>query len=234
MEYTVQIHHPGDAEIPELTIEAESPAAAAGMALKRVIEGKKYLEAIFGPERVLRPGETLETAIVRAETEEVGACALVDPPEPPCTGARHEWGDVEGEPPSDARQMCWTCGLIVERTEEGLIRYAGHQLRQPTTGILRDATISMLNNHRACGARVDDEDWIRATAGWLTEQWDAEAWQAYRELGLSDEDWRILREAALDVDLPRLTALSLEECELWVERELDKMAEARAAAAAEE
>jgi hypothetical protein len=92
----------------------------------------------------------------------------------------------------------------------------------------------MLNNHRACGARVDDEDWIRATAGWLTEQWDAEAWQAYRELGLSDEDWRILREAALDVDLPRLTALSLEECELWVERELDKMAEARAAAAAEE
>jgi hypothetical protein len=234
MEYEVRIQHPGDREIPALSIDATTPAAAAEMALERVREGAEYLEAIFGPPRVLRPNKALESAIVRATADGVEASALVDPPEPPCAGARHEWGDVEGEPPSDSRQMCWTCGLIRERTEEGLIRYTGHQIRKPVTGILRDATVSMLLNHRACGARVHDIDWIRATAAWLSEQWDAEAWDAFRASGLSAEDQRILREAALDLDLPRLLALPVEECEEWVESELQRMAEARAAAAAAE
>jgi hypothetical protein len=213
MEYQVQIHHPGDREIPELTIDAGSPAAAAEMALERVREGAEHLEAIFGSPRVLRPREALETAIVEAVTEEVGACALIDPPEPPCTGPRHEWGDVEGEPPSDSRRMCWTCGLIREQTEEGLIRYTGHQLRQPTTNIMHDATASMLLNHRACGARVDDEEWIAAVAAWLTESWDGESWRLYLEDGstLSDEDERLLHEAVLDLDLPRVLDLEIED-----------------------
>jgi hypothetical protein len=232
MDYTVQINHPGDLEIPALSIDATTPAAAAQKALERVAGSAEYLEAIFGPPRVLRPREALESAIVRATADGAEAFALVDPPEPPCAGARHEWGDVEGEPHSDHRQMCWTCGLIREQTEEGLIRYTGHQLRQPTTSILRDATVSMLNNHRACGARVRDEQWVRAVAVWLSEQWDADAWSAFRTSGLSTEDRRLLREAALDVDLPRLIALPLEECEDWVEQQLQRMAEARAAAAA--
>jgi hypothetical protein len=232
MEYQVQIHCPGDVEIPALSITASSPAAAAEMALERVREGAEYLEAIFGPPRVLRPNEALESAIIRATADGAEASALVDPPEPPCAGARHAWGDVEGEPPSDSRQMCWTCGLIREQLPDGRLRYTGHQIRKPTTGILRDATVSMLVNHRACGARVHDIYWIRATAGWLTEQWDEDAWSAFRISGLSEEDRRLLREAALDVDLPRLIALPLEECEEWVECELQRMAEARAAATA--
>jgi hypothetical protein len=232
MEYQVRIHHPGDIEIPALSIDVESPAAAAEMALERVREGAEYLEAIFGPPRVLRPNEALESAIIRATADGAEASALIDPPEPPCAGARHAWGDVEGEPPSDSRQMCWTCGLIVEHLPDGRLRYTGHQIRQPITGILRDATISMLLNHRACGARVHDIDWIRATAAWLSEQWDADAWEAFRTSGLSEEDRRLLREGVLDLDLPRLLALPLEECEEWVESELQRMAEARAAAAA--
>jgi hypothetical protein len=232
MEYQVQIHHSGDLEIPALSIIASSPAAAAEMALERVAEGPEYLEAIFGPPHVLRPREALETAIIRATADGAEASALVDPPEPPCAGARHAWGDVEGEPPSDSRQMCWECGLIVEHLPDGRLRYTGHQIRKPTTGILRDATISMLLNHRVCGARVHDIDWIRATSGWLAEQWDEDAWSAFRISGLSAEDRRLLREAALDADLPRLLALPLEECEEWTEQELQRMAEARAAAAA--
>jgi hypothetical protein len=125
--------------------------------------------------------------------------------------------------------MCWNCGLIVELAADGSRRYVRHALRQPTTGILDDVTVAMLRNHRACGARVHDDRWITAAAAWLTDQWDSDSWKAYRELGLSREDRRIMREVVLDLDLPRILALPTEECEQLIESELDRMAAAHAA-----